>query len=150
MIFLYRPLISAAPDSDDFLLILRPEIAVTVVGPAGSATYSGLVDTGSDNTILPFSIAHDLGIQVQPAPGPPANVFGGHQVQLLVGEITLQIQDENEIVRWRDIVSFFDFQQRDDETVILGHSGFLDYFTATFDGKAGALTLTANDELPVA
>jgi hypothetical protein len=33
--------------------------------------------------------------------------------------------------------------------VILGHDGFLDYFTATFDGKAGTLTLLPNDELPI-
>lgn len=150
MIFLYRPLISPAPDGDDFLLILRTEITITVVGPTGSATYSGLVDTGSDTTILPLAVAQDLGIQVAPAPGPPATVFGGHQVQLLVGEVTLQIQDEktNETVRWRDIVSFFDTQGREDEILILGHSGFLDYFTATFDGKAGSLTLVANDDLP--
>ena len=32
--------------------------------------------------------------------------------------------------------------------IILGHTGFLEYFTATFDGKFGALTLVPNDELP--
>ena len=32
--------------------------------------------------------------------------------------------------------------------MILGHAGFLDYFTATFDGNSGTLTLIANDELP--
>ena len=53
MIFPYRSIITAAPDGNDFLLILHPKIPVTVVGPVGSATYMGLVDTGSDSTIFP-------------------------------------------------------------------------------------------------
>jgi hypothetical protein len=148
MKFLYAPLISASPDSGDFLLILRPEIPITVIGPAGFATFTGLVDTGSDNAILLLAVATDLGIAVQPAPGPPATVFSGSRVQLLIGEAALQLHDENETVEWKDTVCFFDFNNRADETVILGHSGFLDYFTATFDGKAGALTLIANEDLP--
>jgi hypothetical protein len=140
--------VSPAPEGEDFLLILRPEIPITASGPAGAAAYTGLVDTGSDITILPLSAAVFLGVEARPAPGPAASVFGGHEAQLLEGEITFQIQDANETVRWRDTVCFFDFSDRGEETVILGHSGFLDYFTATFDGKAGALTLVANDELP--
>ena len=112
MKFLYAPLISAAPDGGDFLLILRPEIPITIVGPSGSATYSGLVDTGSDNTILPLAIAQELGIPVQPAPGPPATVFSGSRVQLLIGEATLRLQHENETVEWKDTVCFFDFKSR--------------------------------------
>ena len=37
-----------------------------------------------------------------------------------------------------------------DYILILGHSGFLDYFTANFDGENGILTLTPNAELPIA
>ena len=33
---------------------------------------------------------------------------------------------------------------------VVGSSGFLDYFTATFDGKAGHLTLVPNEDLPAA
>jgi hypothetical protein len=108
-----------------------------------------LVDTGSDNTILPRSIATDLGIPLRDAPGPPASVFGGYTVRLLTGEVTLRIQSDNETVEWRTEACFFEFPNREDETVILGHAGFLDYFTATFDGKLGELTLIPNDELPL-
>jgi hypothetical protein len=34
------------------------------------------------------------------------------------------------------------------ETLILGHQGFLDYFTASFDGDECALELTPNRHLP--
>lgn len=148
MIFLYRTSVAAAPDGDDFLLILRPEIPVTVVGSNGSATYLGLVDTGSDNTVLPKSIADDLGIPVRPASGQDATVFGGHRVQLLVGEAVLGIEADEESLRWRTPVFFHDFVAQEEETVVLGHAGFLDYFTATFDGKQGILTLIPNDEIP--
>jgi predicted aspartyl protease len=148
MIFYYQPIISAAPDGN-YQIVLRPEIPVTVIGPTGKATYSGLVDTGSDNTILPKSVAHQLGIALVPAAGPPATVFGGHRVQLLVGDVTLELEADTEVARWQTQIYFFDFAHEEDETVILGHMGFLDYFTATFDGKLGSLTLVPNDELPL-
>jgi hypothetical protein len=46
------------------------------------------------------------------------------------------------------LICFYDFASSQDETVILGHAGFLDYFTATFEGRSAIVTLTANDDLP--
>jgi predicted aspartyl protease len=148
MIFYYQSIISAAPDDDDYLLVLRPEIPLTVFGPGGKGTYTALVDTGSDHTILPKSIADVLQIPIRAASGTPATAFGGHRVQLFVGEVTFELTEETEVLRWSAQAYFFDFAEDEDECVILGHSGFLDYFTATFDGKQGILTLIANDELP--
>ena len=150
MIFPYQSIITQAPVGDDYLLIYRPEIPITVGGPKGEAIQIGLVDTGSDNTILPKSVADELGISLRPTSGPPSNVFGGHRVQLLIGDVHLTLKAGNGSLSWRTQVYFFGFASTEDETVILGHSGFLDYFTATFDGKYGVLTLTPNDELPVA
>jgi hypothetical protein len=141
MIFAYRSIISAAPDGGDYLLILRPEIPVTIIGPGGSATYIGLVDTGSDNTILPKSIADDLGIPVEPMTGPAASVFGRHRVQLLAGQAKIKLDADGESFTWPTELFFFDFEFSAEETVILGHASFLDYFTATFDGEQGIPTL---------
>jgi predicted aspartyl protease len=149
MIFPYQPIISEAPDGNDFILILRPEVPVIVVGPAGSESYVGLVDTGSDHTILPKSIADELGIALRPASGSPAKAFGGHEVQLLLGEAILKLAADDNTVTWTATVFFYDFPKAADETVVLGHAGFLDYFTAIFDGKLGTLTLLPNDELPI-
>ncbi len=148
MKFPYSSIISSSPDGDEFFLFRRPEIPIPVVGPAGSAAYVGLVDTGSDNTILPKSVADYLGITIQPMPGPAANVFGGQRVQLLAGETILKLEADGEILAWRAAVCFFEFTSETEESVILGHSGFLDYLTATFDGQLATLTLTPNDELP--
>jgi hypothetical protein len=150
MIFPYQSIISAAPDGDDFIVICRPEIPVLVGGPKGAAVQIGLVDTGSDNTILPKSIADELGIVLQSAASPPASVFGGHEVRLAYGDVTFTLKSGTESLSWKTRAYFFDFPAAADETVVLGHSGFLDFFTAEFDGKLGTLVLTPNDELPIA
>ena len=149
MNFPYSSLISRDPATGDLLLLRRPEMPVTIVGPSSSATYIGLVDIGSDNTIFPQSVANLLGIATQPSTGPSATAFGGSRIALETGEANLRIEADRESASWRATISFFDFPTADEETVILGHAAFLDYFTAIFDGKAGVLTLLPNDELPV-
>lgn len=148
MLFHYQPIVSEPPDGGDYLLILRPEIPIAVIGPSQSITLLGLVDTGSDNTILPKIVAEQLNIPLQNAHGPEATVFGGNRVRLLAGEVTLQIEADGESLRWSTPIYFFDFPKHHDETAILGHAGFLDYFTAVFDGKEGTLALLPNDDLP--
>jgi len=148
MRFPYSSLIAADPASGDFLVFRRPEIPVTIIGPAGWVTYIGLVDTGSDNTIFPKSVADYLRIRLEPASVGAATAFGGNRVEFQAGDVELRVAVDGESVRWPTPVCFFDFPTQEDETVILGHSGFLDYFLASFDGKLGVLTLVANDELP--
>jgi len=149
MIFPYSSIVAPAPDGDDYILVRRPEIPITIVGPAGSGTYIGLVDTGSDNTILPVSIANDLGIVLETVQGATATVFGGHRVQLLMGQAALKLEaDSGESVEWKTHLFFFEFAAQEHEAVILGHSGFLDYFAATFDGHHCTVNLVANADLP--
>jgi hypothetical protein len=66
----------------------------------------------------------------------------------LAGTVVLQLESDGVIVRWQSLVNFYDFDSPELETVILGHAGFLEFFTATFDGRDGILTLTPNDEIP--
>jgi hypothetical protein len=81
--------------------------------------------------------------------GATASVFGGARVQLLEGNATLRLQSGHEAIEWKALVCFFTFSSSEDETVILGHAGFLDYFTATFDAQSAILSLLPNQELPV-
>jgi len=93
-------------------------------------------------------VADHLGIATQAATGSSASAFGGARIELLTGEGVLSLEADGQSVAWKATVCFFDFRAADEETVILGHAAFLDYFTAIFDGKAGLLTLDPNDELP--
>jgi hypothetical protein len=148
MKFAYTTAICGVTVDGDYLCLLRPEVPVSIVGPAGQMTLTALVDTGSDRTIFPKSVATRLQIATEIDDGPPAKAFGGHDVQLLVGEALLELKSEGESITWRSTVWFFDFPAGDDEAVVLGHAGFLDYFTATFDGLEAVLTLEPNRELP--
>jgi hypothetical protein len=149
MTFDYSSIVSVIPGSADFVLLRRPEIPITITGRRASATYVALVDTGSDNTIFPKSVAKHLGISLKKAVGADATVFGGLRVQLLEGRASLRLESGKEQVEWKTSICFFDFASPEEECVILGHAGFLDYFTVTFDGKRGILSLLPNDDLPV-
>ncbi|HEY3966669.1 MAG TPA: hypothetical protein VGM05_19055 [Planctomycetaceae bacterium] len=74
--------------------------------------------------------------------------FGGQQLATWFGDIILEIGSDAECYRWQAHVQFFEFPSPDEESLILGHSGFLDYFTAVFDGEQEILTLTPNGDLP--
>ncbi len=56
------------------------------------------------------------------------------------GEVTLKL----EVLAWPAHVRFFEFSSSEEESVILGHSGFLEFFLATFDGVRDELTLEQN------
>lgn len=148
MNFAYSSVISVDPDSGDYLLFRRPEIPITIRGPKGAMSLVGLVDTGSDNTVFPKSAADYLGIPISAMTVPTATAFGGQPIPLLFGEAVLRLQADEESLAWHTHVNFFDFDTAEEEVVILGHAGFLEFFTATFDGQQGMLTLVPNDDLP--
>jgi len=63
MRFPYTLSIVPSIDTGEEIVLLRPEIPIRVFGPGGHADVLALVDTGSDNSILPLAVAHDLGIK---------------------------------------------------------------------------------------
>jgi hypothetical protein len=148
MIFDYRPTFWGVAEDGDFLFVTRPEIAVSIVGPLGSVSQIGLVDTGSDHTIFPRSVADWLGVTLKEAEGPPTTVFGGSLVKLLEGEVSLVLESNGDRLAWTTRVCFFDFPDPATEASVLGHAGFLNFFTAVFDGQNATLELIPNTDLP--
>lgn len=49
---------------------------------------------------------------------------------------------------WKTTVGFVDFGTATDEVIILGHGGYLDFFTAVFDGESAVFELIPNALLP--
>lgn len=148
MRFPYQTHIVGTSDDGSELLLSRPELDLKLIGPKGSAVFIGLVDTGADQTILPTFIAHRLGIELGPHEGPIATAFGGQRLDLLDGAAVLEIRSGGEILAWTAPLCFFDYSEEDESTVVLGYVGFLEFFTATFDGDALELTLEPNRYLP--
>ena len=54
MNFPYSVVVSQDQESGDYLLFRRPEVPVTMIGPARTRNLLGLVDTGSVHTIVPI------------------------------------------------------------------------------------------------
>ena len=73
-------------------------------GPAGIADVVALVDTGAGTSIVPLSIADDLGIATTPGAGPGAIAFGGQSIRLSFAEVVLELGQDQQTVRWREDV----------------------------------------------
>ena len=148
MRFPYSLNIAPSIDTGDEIVLLRPEIPLRIYGPVGEADLLALVDTGADNSILPLSIAVDLGIQTTAGQGPGAAAFGGQQIALSFAEVVLELAQDDVSIRWRARLYFADFSDETEKAIILGHEGFLDYFTATFIGEDCVLELVPNKLIP--
>jgi len=143
--FYYQPVATISPDEGREQFILRPLIPILIVGRSDGALFTALVDTGADNTILPKTVAEYLNIPLQPCEGPAPVAFGGTQLGMHYGEATFHLRDGGESSHWRCRVLF---HEGEDEVAVLGQEGFLEYFTAVFDGEAGTLELRPNASLP--
>jgi hypothetical protein len=148
MKFPYSGFLSKAQDTGHEIVIFRPEVPLRIYGVRGFVDIVALVDTGADNTILPSAIAHELGIETHESKAPMAVAFGGQQIPLSFADVHLEMSTNEQALRWQARVQFFDSADADSETLIVGHEGFLDFFTAIFDGEQTTLTLDPNNDLP--
>lgn len=148
MKFPYREYVSQFPGTSDFRLILRPVITIRIAGLKSNARWDALVDTGADETLLPHSLAKLLGVTLDETMTGQAAGISGDRLTIHYGDVRLQIASGQETVEWISTVGFVEFGSTDDEVIVLGHGGCLDYFTATFDGEHGELELKPNSLLP--
>ena len=123
-------------------------VPLVVHGDEDVVLCSALVDTGADNSFLPRSIADVLGLTLVPCLGPAPVAFGGGAVEAYFTDLVLQLGDGIDEVAWPARILVFDVDNPSDEMIILGHTGFLEYFRATFDGQAGVLELDPLSTMP--
>jgi predicted aspartyl protease len=125
-------------------VVYRPELTVHVIGPRRAERIQALVDTGSDETVFPISLANAIGIQLEHASTGQASAVGGHAVEIIPGRVTLQIAQSGVEYRWHATVGFLEVEQPEDEVALLGYAGLLEFFTAMFDSEQRQLELTPN------
>lgn len=119
--------------------VYRPVIPFRVRGTTGDLSLFGLVDTGSDTTLLPLFVAERIGVNPEPETG-RYQAVGGQVVTVSYGVVELQIEDETGSLAWSARVAFLDNRT----TALLGQSGFLERFDATFRGVDRQLELNAH------
>lgn len=128
--------------------IYRPEVNLQVVGSKRMKTVRALCDTGADYTLLPESVGDYLNIAMDDRKRYHIQGVTGHTIRTMTGTVTFDLSDDENSIRWKTEVHFIPFRKSGDEFAVLGHVGGLEFFTATFDGKAHELTLKPNTRLP--
>lgn len=126
----------------------RPQVVLRLSGPAGDLFLLALVDTGADETIVPLSAAEEIGVELYEGQRSHAGGISGSQLELVAGQVELEIIGSDESFQWSGLISFAKFENVDDECAILGHIGALEYFTSTFDGKQRQGSLLPNSGFP--
>lgn len=123
----------------------RPIISVTLIGPRRSAAVDALLDTGADDTVFSDSIAVQLGIDLTRGVRGSSRGVSGSSVPVMFVTIPIRIADNNEQREWSAVVGFGAITGR---YPLLGHTGFLQYFTATLHGDRRIAELTINPTYP--
>jgi predicted aspartyl protease len=124
--------------SEQVQIVYRPVVPITIHGPKASIELFGLVDTGADFTMLPWKLVDLLGIL--PDHSRPAEVtgFGDSTGIAIPAEVELELGRGRTTYRWSAEAYF-----GDQEYLLLGNEGFLEFFIATFDGGKKTLELHA-------
>jgi len=147
VIFAYMPLPTKGPvpSLGGAAVRYRPIVPIGFSGPLGWRFIDGCLDCGSDDTILPLSLARKLGIDLTGAPQGEAHPVGGTIVPYAYAAVTLRVSDGIETCEWSATVGFVDLPLR---WALLGHAGFLDFFDADLRGARREVFMTPNRQFP--
>ena len=130
------------PGESGLQIISEPIILVRFVGPQRTYLIRGLLDTGASMTLVPRSYMVKLGL-VPDDRIRLGTAAGGLDVWL--ASLDLELRSGSPTDRWSARVGFV---PRTDNLALLGHSGFLDHFSVTFDGLRKRGTLRPNGTFP--
>jgi hypothetical protein len=122
-----------------YAMVHRPMIPLRVIGPTGEDDFLALADTGADDTLLPDFLIKSLGVII--APGDQALIVGidGGRSVVRYGTLDLELPGPGGGYRWSARAGF-----HANFNAILGHTGFFEHVTATFNGQRRHITLTPN------
>jgi predicted aspartyl protease len=123
----------------------QPVIPVSVIGPKGTHLGDCLLDTGADDTVFPESVADKLGIDLTNAPVGEASGVGLVTARIRYALVTLRVATGQERREWPAWVAFTSAPMK---RPLLGFAGFLQFFTAKFEGDREEVELIVNSLYP--
>lgn len=128
--------------------IWRPEVDITVTGPNGCESTVALLDTGSDQTVLPLSTAKKLGVPLQHERRVDASGIRGDITTIVPRTVQIEINGHSSSLKWTATVGFANFPGPEHECTLLGYSGCLEFLTVIFDGANRIVELRPNHCFP--
>jgi hypothetical protein len=124
----------------------RPVIPVLLAGTANPQLRDGLLDTGADDTVFSDAIANALAIDLSGAEQRSVSLAGRPQpIPCRYAFVELRITDGTETFVWQATVGFVAARLH---YALLGQAGFLQFFSADFDGEIHTVILTPKPSFP--
>ena len=134
--------VDALPGQTGLQTLHFPVILARVSGPLGTYLVQGLVDTGAQETLLPLQYLNHLGV----VRGERYLLASANRTPIYawLGAVDFEQARGRTTYRWSARVGFTPRRN----IAIFGQAGFLDHFTAIFDGLHHRLTLQPNGTFP--
>jgi hypothetical protein len=127
-------------------IIYRPYIPIRVYGPTRGDDYFASLDTGADETVMPTSVARDLGVRLDLKN--PSGVRGvGGSVPGFYGNVDILVSKGKKSWRW-GAKSLFLIEDSNDQTIRLGPIGFIEHFTIQLDSRRRRVDLRPTGRFP--
>jgi hypothetical protein len=144
MRFSYQPHPVQPTPADSGREVYRPSLKVRVIGLSGHVEIWGLLDTGSDECILPMGLIPVIGVAQRADELGILQDFAGRPRVVSYGTVDFEVRLKNRSHRWHAKVGFLD----DRDEAIWGRGSFLEYFNASFHGPERHFTLRLKSPLP--
>lgn len=130
-------------------VLYRPEIPVRIIGGTDDDYLLGLLDSGADEVILPWSIAEKIGAEIDEDTRWSIRGFAGQHAQAVLGHIELAISDGSETHRWPALVGLVRYDNPLlEQLALLGRRGFLELFNVEFRGEDHQVVIEPNATFP--
>jgi hypothetical protein len=124
----------------------RPLVPIRIIGPTGKQRFfsRAVLDPGANDTVFPLAVASLLGVILRSPTGHGLR-WRGQAHPLRFGDVEFELTDGHQVCRWPAIIAF---SQVPIQYLILGLSGTLQFFDATFLGADRLVRLEANPSYP--
>ncbi|MEK6261924.1 MAG: hypothetical protein AABP62_25275 [Planctomycetota bacterium] len=129
--------------------LYRPEIPLHLIGESDELFLFGLLDTGADGVVIGRGIAATIGAALDETVRWTLRGLNSRPLEAVLGRIDIEVMDGRESATWRmpvAVVTFDDPQHED--IVLLGQTGFLQFFDMRFLGSQHAVELVPNASFP--
>ncbi len=127
----------------------RPEIPLHLIGKTGELFTNGLLDTGADGVLISRSIADDIGVALDDSLRWYVRGVSGESLEAVLGHVEIEVMDHQDSMCWLMPVGVVTFDDpANDDIVLLGQTGFLQYFDARLFGAKHVTELLPNGTLP--